>query len=138
MDKGLFDETKDKLKDPVRELFPSDTNKELRRRIYENVNSANFYSLKDRFDDFQERHQRHSNRLFKDYDCFVKHVVDTRNYLTHFVERDKEKAKLEVEDQYKMSERLRLILEVSLLSILDLEDAELEQIIHRPIEKLMM
>ncbi len=138
MDKGLFDETKEQLKDSVRELFPSNTNKDLRRRIYENVNSANLYSLKDRFYDIQERHQRHSNRLFKDYDCFVEHVVDTRNYLTHFAERDKKKAKLEFEDLYKMSDRLRVILEVSLLSVLDLEDAELEQIIYRPIEKLIM
>ena len=138
MDKGLFDDVKKQLKNPVRELLPSDTNKELRRRIYENLNWANSFSLKDRLYDIQERHQPHSKRLFEKYDPFVEDVVNTRNYLTHFVERYREKAKLELEDLYIMRERLRIILEVCLLSELELDDSELQRIIYWNVETLVM
>ena len=133
MDEMKFNKIKEKLKKMVKSHFRSDEDKELRKRIYENLNWANSYSLRDRFDDIRKKHQHQSGRLFKEFDSFVDDVVNTRNYLTHFVEKDKSKARLEFEDSYMMRERLRVVLEVCLLSELGLDDSEMQRIIERSI-----
>ena len=128
----------DSIREILKASIPEGTDERLRQGIVNSLQHANNPSLRGRLKDIKNRHQQCSGRLFVKYSPFVNDVVCTRNYLTHFDENDKKCAKLEPEDLYKMRERLRILLEVCLLSELGLDDSELQQIIYWNVETLIM
>ena len=130
VERAEYSEINKKLKRKVKQLIPSDNYKYLRKGIYESLNWANDYSLRDRLDDLREMHQHYSNHLYEEFDAFADDVVNTRNYLTHFVEKYKEKAKLDTNSMSYMCERLRFILEICLLSELGLNDEEMQKLVR--------
>ncbi len=126
VDEEKFDE----IREVIESSIPKGTDRRLRQGILNSIKYANSPSLRGRLKDIRNRHQQCSTRLFMQYNSFVNDVVCTRNYLTHFDEKDKERAKLELEDLYPMRERLRLLLEVCLLSETGLGNSEIGRIVH--------
>lgn len=129
VDKAEYEKIKKKLRKKVKSFIGSEKYKNLRKGIYENLNWANSYSLRDRLDDIREKHEHLSSQLFKDFDTFVDDVVNTRNYLTHYVDKGKSKARLDGQSLFTMCERLRFILEICLFSELELDDEEMQELI---------
>ena len=124
IDKAEFEKLKTLLKKEIKPCIPS---KDLRRRIYESMNLANNPSLRDRLADLQKKHQGHNRNLFEDFDTFADAVVSTRDQLTHYFGSGKSKARLDGQSLNYMSKRLRLVLELCLLSEMGFNDEELLQ-----------
>lgn len=121
------------LKETLTSLMPTCKNeryRSLEQAIHSSLKYANRPSLRRRLKDTGDRYLVYSERLFEDYNRFVDDVVNTRNYLTHFDENDKKRAKLEFRDLYSMRERLRVILEIGLLSELGLNESQIQHIIR--------
>ena len=127
IDETEFEELKVDLRKSIKLCIPSDEYKDLRRRIYQSMNLANSPSLHDRLADLREKHKGHNQRLFEDFVTFSDDVVSTRDYLTHYFDAGKSKARTDGPSLYYMSERLRLILELCLLSEMGFNDEELLQ-----------
>ncbi len=133
-----YDELKIVLKKKIKACIPSDEYKELRRRIYQGMNLANSPSLHDRLADLRERHQDHNRQLFEVFDAFADAVVSTRDYLTHYFDTGKSKAKLDGSSLFYMNTRLRYILELCLLSELGFDAPELQEMLTRNITSLTL
>ncbi|MCE2488645.1 MAG: hypothetical protein J4G17_01535 [Anaerolineae bacterium] len=127
IDESEFDALKDDLKKSIRSCIPSAEYKDLRRRIYESLNLANNPSLHDRLAELREKHQNHNRKLFEDFGSFSDDVVSTRDYLTHYFDAGESKARVDGSSLHYMSEKLRLILDLCLLSELGFSDEELQQ-----------
>ena len=125
VDKAIYSEIREQLEASI----PEDTDERLKQGIVNSLKYANSLSLRGRLKDIRNRHQNCSDRLFERYNPFVNDVVNTRNYLTHFDERARPKAKLGFKDLYSMRERLRVILEICLLSELGLNESQIQHII---------
>ena len=121
------------LKETLSSLMPTCKNeryKSLEQAVHSSLKYANRPSLRRRLKDTGKRYIVYNERLFENYNKFIDDVVTTRNYLTHFDENDKKRAKLEFRDLYSMRERLRVILEISLLSELGLNESQIKHIIR--------
>ena len=90
--------------------------------------SANRHSLGRRLEYIRETYHHLNNHLFGEFEQFSKYVVNTRNYLTHYdeTEIDMSFVKLDGQSLFAMCERLRFIVEICLLSELDLNKDELQ------------
>lgn len=133
IEESRYKEICEALKETLNSLMPSSKNdrfKDLEGSIHTSLNYANRPSLRRRLKDIGEKYSACSERLFANYKPFIDDVVVTRNYLTHFDEKDKRRAKLEFRELYSMRERLRLLLEVCLLSELGLDNSEIRRIVH--------
>ncbi|MBZ0290434.1 MAG: hypothetical protein K8I30_22605, partial [Anaerolineae bacterium] len=78
-------------------------------------------------------HQTHVKYLIpnrKRYDSFVDILVLTRNFLTHYGEKNS-RVKTDPVDLYKMSIRLKFLLEICLLSELELPQEISKTILER-------
>ncbi len=115
------------LKRSIKSCIPAIEYKDLRRRIYECLNLANSPSLKNRLVELQEKHLCHNRKLFENFGSFAKDVVSTRDQLTHYFDTAESEARTDGPSLYYMNERLRLILELCLLSELGFGDEELQQ-----------
>ena len=122
------------LKETLNSLMPTCKNercKSLEQAIHSSLKYANRPSLRRRLKDTGKRYTVYNERLFENYKEFIEDVVTTRNYLTHFDENDEKRAKLEFRELYSMRERLRVILEIGLLSELGLNESQIQRIIFR-------
>ncbi len=126
VDKAIYSEIREQLEASI----PEGTDERLKQGIVSSLEYANSLSLRGRLKDIRNRHQECSDRLFENYSPFVNDVVNTRNYLTHFDEKNKESAKLGFRDLYHMRERLRIILEICLLFELGLGNLEIQRIVR--------
>lgn len=132
IDDSDYEKISEALKETLSSLMPtckSERYKSLEQAIHSSLKYANRPSLRRRLKDTGERYRIYNERLFENYKDFVDDVVNTRNYLTHFDENDKQRAKLGFRDLYSMRERLRVILEIGLLSELGLSESQIQDII---------
>lgn len=132
IEESRYEEICEALKETLKSHAPPGKNdrfEDLERSIHSSLKYANRPSLRRRLKDIGERYSACNERLFENYKDFVDDVVNTRNYLTHFDEKDRKRARLEFRELYSMRERLRVILEICLLSELGLNESQIQHII---------
>ena len=137
--KTYIDDSKyEKVRETLKSAIPDDTPRILKQRISDSLTHTNNPSLRGRLKDIRAIHQGCSNRLFDNYNTFVNDVVNTRNYYTHFDAKSKQGAKLDFVNLYSKRERLRVILEICLLSELGLEVAKIKHFVRGRAESIPM
>jgi len=90
----------------------------------------NEYSLPKRLKDLHREHNNVASLLIPDRKRFARDVADTRNYLTHYDETLRGKAK-QGKELYKITEQLKFLLEVCFLYELGLSEEKIKQLVER-------
>ncbi len=91
---------------------------------------GNEYSLRKRLKDLFEQYNEVLNGFIEDKNDFINKVVDTRNYLTHYDEDLKDKA-VDGEQLYYVTQQLKVLIVICLLSELDFNFKEIKDLIAR-------
>jgi len=90
---------------------------------------GNEYSLRKRLKDLFVKYRDITQNFIKDEDNFVNRIVDTRNYLTHYDKKLKNIA--EGRDLYRITQKLKKILQICLLSELGFIKEEIQSMFLR-------
>lgn len=96
------------------------------------MKSADRHRLRCRLMQICEIHHHLNEHLFREFEHFSKCVVNTRNNLTHFDEKEINMSYVKLDDPslFAMCERLRFIVEICLLSELGLDNDEMQQAVR--------
>jgi hypothetical protein len=97
--------------------------------ILEKLSFSNEISLRQRLEEIMETYIAIFGQV-SNQDTFIKKVVDTRNYLTHYDRKSKAKSATGEELHY-ISESLKILIEMCLLRELGIEDQVIRHVISR-------
>ena len=85
---------------------------------------GNEYSLRKRLKDLFVKYRDITQDFIKDEDSFISRVIDTRNYLTHYDKKLRNIA--DGEDLYRITQKLKIILQICLLYELGFDKEEIK------------
>ncbi len=86
------------------------------------------FSLRKRLKEILEKLGDIASMLIQEMDKFIDDVVNTRNFLTHYDKTLKEKSR-GGHELYKISEQLRFIVEVCMLTELEMENDKIKKLL---------
>ena len=111
--------------------IPPNTPLPLKESLKGRLKYGNEYSLRKRVKNLLDELSESCLRLVTDNpESFIKSIVDTRNYLTHYTDELKTKA-LEGTDLYNANLRLKILLTTLLLKELGLEEEKIAELLSR-------
>ncbi|MDF2441566.1 MAG: hypothetical protein JWN98_2550, partial [Abditibacteriota bacterium] len=93
------------------------------------LNYSNEVTLHQRLEDIFDTYTAIFG-VYQNQDAFIKRAKDTRNYLTHYDAKSKRKA-AQHEELYRLSQSVRMLLEMCLLKELGLADDTIRKILQR-------
>jgi hypothetical protein len=91
---------------------------------------SNEPTLRNRLQELCNEHSVVLKSVLPDIESFIRRVIDTRNYLTHYDERLKEK-QAEGRQLFMLAQKLKMLLELCLLKELGFEDSALQGLVER-------
>jgi hypothetical protein len=115
------------------EAIPSSIVGDFKKSLKKRFQYLNEYSLLKRLKIILNKYSYLVNLFIKDRKIFMDDVVNTRNFLTHFDLKPKNKAKSGIE-LYKIVQRLRLLIELLFLVEIGIDSSQIEKIIKRSIQ----
>ncbi len=114
------------------QAIPNELDNDFRESLIEGkLKYANDYSLRKRLKEILESCSQNlpvSLRAKDNRDLFIKLVVNTRNYLTHFEEKSKAATGDEL---YKLTNNLKILLEICLLKELEFSSETINNLISK-------
>jgi len=113
----------------LRSAIPGDVSGDFKASVEQSMNHLNEYSLRKRLKSLLSAWWPLLQEYIDDRGAFVDAVAATRNYNIHYDESGRERAKTGVE-LYWLTEQLKMILEVLLLSELGLSNEEVQGILQ--------
>lgn len=105
-------------------------NQSLRESLKERLKYGNEFSLRKRLKEVYDKHSDIYDQFIKNKDNFVELTVNTRNYLIHF-DKESNRNIAEGEDLYHLTEKLKNILEIMLLTKLGFESINIKDLISK-------
>ncbi len=121
--------------EPIYEEFKKLINKlniesSFKEALKSKLKYGNEYSLRKRLKDLFEKYKEVVDDLIKDKDVFINKVVDTRNYLTHY-DKNLRKKTVDGELLYYVTQQLKIVVEICLLSELGFNCEEIKNLLAR-------
>jgi hypothetical protein len=130
--KYVTDEDYEKIYDSLISFIDSmEINNKLKKRLEDSLKHGNEFSLRKRLKDIIKKHEDVIKLFMKNNkarDSFIHKVVVTRNYLTHYDEDLKESSAKDIE-LYILIQKLKLLLEICMLSELGFSQEEIKTIV---------
>ena len=114
--------------------LPEDIDATLKQRIKGSLQYTNELSLRSRLKALWYSHEKVLLNIFPDkreFVRFINDVINTRNHLTHYDEKSEKQAKTDSDSLFKMSNRLRFLIEICLLWELGLSHDKILDIVSR-------
>lgn len=128
--KYILDEDYDSQRNSFISAILPNTAIGFRESLCNKITYLNEYSLSKRLKDIIEKHSEIVKASINATADFIRDTVETRNYLTHYDEKLKARAK-KGHDIYWLSQKIRLLLEICLLSELGIPDETVKNLITR-------
>ncbi|MBP7795954.1 MAG: hypothetical protein KA059_04170 [Elusimicrobiales bacterium] len=128
--KYLSDEDYKVAYDALVTAIPEGIRSDLKDRLKEYLNYGNEFSLRKRLKEIFDKYQEILDRLIENKSDFIEKVVNTRNYLTHYDKELKERA-ANGEDLYRLTQKLKMCLEICLLTELRFSSEEIKDLFSR-------
>jgi hypothetical protein len=110
--------------------IPEGVRSDLKDRLKEYLKYGNEFSLRKRLKEVFDKYQEILDRFIENKNDFVEKVVNTRNYLTHHDKELKERA-ANGEDLYRLTQKLKMCLEICLLIELGFSSEEIKAFFSR-------
>ena len=109
------------FKDVINKL---DVEASFKNALINRLRYGNEFSLRKRLKDLFAEYQSITQNFIKDENNFINRVVDTRNYLTHYDKKLRNIA--DGEDLYRITQKLKTILQICLLHELGFDKEEIK------------
>ena len=122
----LFEELKPQILRTIDAVLEEDK-QQLRPKVEFDMNRRSFRA---KLKEVYEKHGGLFSSFISDKDDFIKRVIDTRNYYTHYSPKLEERA-VKIEDLPFLSQNLRFILIVILMKQIGFDDKLIEQALER-------
>jgi len=116
--------------DALVNAIPDCVRSDLKERLKEYLKYGREFSLRKRLKEIFSKYQEIIDRFVGDENAFIEKVVDTRNYQTHHDEDLKERA-ADGEELYRLTQKLKMLLEVCLLTEIGFSLEELKALFSR-------
>jgi hypothetical protein len=114
----------------IKELIGTVSDDDFKESLVQKIQYLNEYSLRKRLADILTRFDSIIAIFVSDKAALINDAVATRNYLTHFSERLKERAKFGG-SLYTLCTRLQHILEICLMAEIGIPEAKITELIRR-------
>jgi hypothetical protein len=122
----LVDGEYESIRRSLTEIIPSDLDVDFKDSLKNRIKYGNEYSLRKRLRELLKQHEVFVRVLIENPDEFISQVVDTRNYLTHYTDELEEKSQ-EGNALYVLSQKIKFLIEICLLSELGLSEQSIQQ-----------
>lgn len=116
--------------DALVNAIPDWVRSDLKDRLKEYLKYGREFSLRKRLKEIFDKYQEIIDRFIGDENAFIEKVVDTRNYQTHHDEDLKERA-AGGEELYRLTQKLKMLLEVCFLTELGFSSEEIKALFSR-------
>lgn len=116
--------------DALMNAIPNGVKREFRESLENKLKYGSEFSLRKRLKEIFNTYQEILNGFIKNKNAFIEKVVDTRNYQTHHDEDLRERAVSE-EELYRLTEKLKILLEICLLTELGFTSKEIRNLFSR-------
>ena len=126
----LSDEDYKVVYDALLAAIPEEVGSDFKNRLKEYLKYGNEFSLRKRLKEFFDKYRKILDKFIEDEDAFIEKVVNTRNYQTHHDKELKERA-ASGEDLYRLTQKLKMCLEVCLLAELGFSLEEIKDLFSR-------
>ncbi|HJH27711.1 MAG TPA: hypothetical protein C5S37_13335 [Methanophagales archaeon] len=128
--KYLPDDDYKRVRDVLENAIPDEVENNHRQSLESRIRYGNEFSLRTRLKEIFDKYQENLNEFIERKEAFIGCVVDTRNYLTHY-EEDPEKCVARGEDLYHFIQKLKILLEICLLTELGFSSEEIKDLFSR-------
>lgn len=128
--KYLPDEDYKEVYDTLLKAIPEGVGSELKDRLMEYLKYGNEFSLRKRLKEIFEEYKEILDKFIENKKDFIEKVVNTRNYFTHHGMELKEHA-ASGEDLYHLTQKLRMCLEICLLTEIGFSSEEIKVLISK-------
>lgn len=128
--KYLSDEDYNMVYNALVTAIPEGIKSDLKDRLREYLKYGNEFSLRKRLKEIFDKYQEIIDRFIEDKKTFIEKVVNTRNYLTHH-DKDLKKRAANGEDLYHLTQKLKMCLEICLLTELGFSSEEIKALYSR-------
>lgn len=128
--KYLSDEDYKVVYDALVTAIPERVRGDLKDRLKDYLKYGNEFSLRKRLKEIFDKYQEILDRFIKDKNSFIEKVVKTRHYQTHHDKELKECA-ANGEDLYRLTQKLKMCLEICLLTELGFNSEEIKALFSR-------
>jgi len=116
--------------DALISAIPNGVKSDLKDRLKEYLKYGKEFSLRKRLKEIFDKHQEILDRFMENKNAFIEKVVNTRNYQTHHDKELKECA-ANGEDLYRLTQKLKMCLEICLLTELGFSSEEIKALFSR-------
>jgi len=132
--KYLLDADYEEIRGVLVEAIPADAKKEFRDSLKSRIEFGNELSLRTRLKQIIDKHRVVFTELIGDKNIFVNTAVDTRNYYVHWLKERKESVATG-RDLFYLTQKMRILLEISLLTELGFRTEEIKNLLPRSRKK---
>jgi hypothetical protein len=126
----LSDEDYKDVFDALVNAIPSGVKRDFKESLENKLKYGNEFSLRKRLKEIFDKYQEILNEFIENKNAFIEKVVDTRNYQTHHDEDLKERA-ASGEALYRLTQKLKILLEICLLTELGFSSEEIKDLFSR-------
>jgi len=123
--KYLKDNEYKKVYDALVNAIPDGVRSDLKDRLKTYLKYGNEFSLRKRLEEIFDKYQEVLNKFIENRDAFIKKVVNTRNYQTHY-DKALKKYSVSKEELPLVIEKLRILLQICLLTELGFSPEEIK------------
>lgn len=116
--------------DLLMNAIPDSVKRDFRESLENKLKYGSEFSLRKRLKEIFNTYEEILNKFIKNKKVFIKKVIDTRNYQTHHDEDLRERAVSE-EELYRLTEKLKILLEICLLTELGFTSKEIRNLFSR-------
>ena len=113
-----------RIRDVLVNAIPNDVMRDFRESLTNKIKYGNEYSLGKRLKEIFVKYQENL-KFIENKDIFIRKIVDTRNYLTHYDKELREQS-ASGEALYHLTQKLKMVMEICLLSELGFSSSEIK------------
>ncbi len=113
-----------RIRDVLVNAIPNDVMRDFRESLKNKIKYGNEYSLGKRLKEIFVKYQENL-KFIENKDIFIRKIVDTRNYLTHYDKELREQS-ASGEALYHLTQKLKMVMEICLLSELGFSSSEIK------------
>jgi hypothetical protein len=110
--------------------IPDGIKRDFKESLENKLKYGNEFSLRKRLKEIFNKYQENLNGFIEDKNAFIEKVVNTRNYQTHHDEDLKECSAIG-EELYNLTQKLKILLEICLLTELGFSSSEIKGLFSR-------
>jgi len=128
--KYISDNNYSELHEILVKSIPKNVESDFRKSLYQKIKYLNEFSLRKRIKEIFLKYGDLVESIIQDQENFIEDIVNTRNFLTHY-DKDLEPKSKKGKELYWLTQKMKFLLEICLLSELGIHDESIKTLVSR-------